>query len=76
MAQIRSQLLPAAVRERFKYEVAQDLGLFQDLAERGWADMKTRDLGRIGGKIGGNMVKVLIRRAETMLADATPDELT
>ena len=61
-------LLPEQVRDRFKYEVAGELGLLDDIETTGWADMPTRDLGRIGGAIGGNMVKVLIRHAEEALA--------
>lgn len=61
-------LLPDQVRDRFKYEVAGELGLLDDIEIKGWADMPTRDLGRIGGAIGGNMVKVLIRQAEEALA--------
>lgn len=64
----RAALLPDPVRDRFKYEVAGELGLLDDIETTGWADMPTRDLGRIGGVIGGNMVKVLIRRAEGALA--------
>ncbi|MDA8198144.1 MAG: alpha/beta-type small acid-soluble spore protein [Thermaerobacter sp.] len=61
-------LLPDQVRDRFKYEVAGELGLLDTIETKGWADMPTRDLGRIGGAIGGNMVKVLIRQAEEALA--------
>lgn len=63
------RLIKESLRDRFKYEVAEDLGLLDDIRERGWADIPTRDLGRIGGKIGGNMVKVMIRHAEDHLGD-------
>ena len=63
-----SALLPHAVRDRFKYEVAEELGLLNEIETKGWADMPTRELGRIGGTIGGNMVKVMIRHAEETLA--------
>lgn len=63
------QILPSALREKFKYEIAQDLGILDEIHEKGWADMPTRQLGRIGGKIGGTMVKVMIRYAEQSLAD-------
>jgi small acid-soluble spore protein F (minor alpha/beta-type SASP) len=62
-------LLPEAVRDRFKYEVAAELGLLEDIAQKGWGDLPTRELGRIGGTIGGNMVRVLIRHAEAQLAE-------
>lgn len=61
-------LLPNQVRDRFKYEIAGELGLLDDIETKGWADMPTRDLGRIGGSIGGNMVKVMIRQAEEAMA--------
>jgi small acid-soluble spore protein F (minor alpha/beta-type SASP) len=66
----KTPLLPDAVRDRLKYEVAEELGLMPEIAQTGWADMPTRQLGRIGGKIGGNMVKVMIRYAETALNDS------
>lgn len=69
----RRPLLPLTVRDRFKYEVAAELGLLDDVAERGWADLPTRELGRIGGTIGGNMVRVLIRHAEAQMARQTGD---
>lgn len=62
-------VLSNAVRDQFKYEVAADLGLLDDIEQKGWADMPTRQLGRIGGKIGGNMVKVMVRIAEESMAE-------
>lgn len=74
MAQLKPNLLSESVRAHFKYEIAEELGLGEEVAEKGWADMKSRDLGRIGGRIGGNMVKVMIRAAEEALANQTsPD---
>lgn len=61
-------VLSNQVRDRFKYEIAQELGLLDDIQQKGWADMPTRQLGRIGGKIGGNMVKVMIKYAEENMA--------
>lgn len=61
-------MLPDDLRDRFKYEVAGELGLTDDIARKGWADMPTRQLGRIGGHIGGRMVRVLVRQAEEALA--------
>ncbi len=65
--------MPPDVSDRFKYEVAEDLGILDDIQQKGWADMPSRQLGRIGGKIGGNMVKVMIQHAEQSLAN--DDEL-
>lgn len=63
----RGLLTPEAL-DRFKYEVAGELGLTQELQSRGWADMRTRDVGSIGGHIGGNMVRVMIRYTEEAMA--------
>lgn len=66
-------LLSNAVRDRFKYEVADELGLLEQIESKGWADMPTRELGRIGGAIGGNMVRVMIRYAEEAMANENPN---
>ncbi len=62
MAHDHRPLLPSSrpALDRLKYEVAEDLGLGDDIEERGWGNMTTREVG----KIGGNMVKRLIRKAE------------
>ena len=66
MANDHRPLLPESERalDRLKYEVAEDLGLDDDIQEKGWANMTTRQVG----KIGGNMVRRLIKRAERDLA--------
>ncbi|PRZ17432.1 small acid-soluble spore protein alpha/beta type [Laceyella sediminis] len=47
-------------------EVAKQLGIpFQ---ERGNGELKAEDAGKIGGAIGGSMVKELVRMAEASLA--------
>ncbi|NLY51000.1 MAG: alpha/beta-type small acid-soluble spore protein [Firmicutes bacterium] len=46
--------------EELKYEVAEDLQLEDNIQEEGWENMTTREVG----KIGGNMVKKMIRFAE------------
>ncbi|MCY0898320.1 MAG: alpha/beta-type small acid-soluble spore protein [Firmicutes bacterium] len=67
MAHHRRPLFPAAKRglDRLKYEVAEDLELDDDIAARGWANMTTREVG----KIGGTMVKRLIERAEQQIGE-------
>jgi len=60
--------------ERFKYEVAEELGLTPRIHERGWGEMPSRDCGAVGGRIGGNMVKVMVRYAEQMLAQGEAPE--
>ncbi|HHV78879.1 MAG TPA: alpha/beta-type small acid-soluble spore protein [Firmicutes bacterium] len=58
--------------DRFKYEIAEELGLMPKIRQVGWGDMTSRECGKIGGKIGGNMVKVMIRYAEQALNQGTP----
>lgn len=51
--------------EALKREVARELHLDDDIARRGWENMTTREVG----KIGGQMVRRLLRRAEKDLAE-------
>lgn len=62
------RLLPDQVADRLKYQVADELGLLDDIQRRGWGDMSSRDCGAIGGRIGGKMVREMIRYAEEALA--------
>lgn len=50
--------------DRFKYEVAEELGLRDDIERRGWGNMTTREVG----KIGGNMVRRMVDFAERNMA--------
>lgn len=61
----RRILVPDAEKamDGLKEEVAKDTGLDDDIQERGWENMTTRE----AGKIGGQMVKRMIRRAENNL---------
>lgn len=70
MAQFADQrkLLPEDVLDRFKYEVAQELGLSPEVADGYWGELPARECGRVGGKIGGAMVRVMIRHAEEALS--------
>ncbi|KKM09022.1 spore protein [Clostridiales bacterium PH28_bin88] len=55
--------------DRFKYEVARELGIPLSPGYNG--DLPSREAGRIGGKIGGkiggHMVRDMIRLAEQQL---------
>jgi small acid-soluble spore protein F (minor alpha/beta-type SASP) len=62
-------ILPSGISDQFKYEIAANLGLSDEIQNKGWANMPSRQLGRIGGKIGGNMVKVMIRQAEEAMKE-------
>lgn len=61
----------AAFLEQAKLEVAQELGLLDKIRRLGWAEMPSRELGRIGGRtggaIGGHMVRKMIALAEERL---------
>lgn len=48
-----------------KFEVAKELGIPLKRGDNG--EMKTEDAGRVGGRIGGSMVKEMIRMAQEKL---------
>ncbi|WP_434639698.1 alpha/beta-type small acid-soluble spore protein [Thermoanaerobacterium thermosaccharolyticum] len=58
----RRELYPKAEDDldSLKEEVAEELHLDDDIKERGFENMTTREVG----KIGGNMVKKMIKYAE------------
>ncbi|WP_055106818.1 alpha/beta-type small acid-soluble spore protein [Paenibacillus ihumii] len=49
-----------------KYEVAEELGV--PLEPGGNGDLTTESVGQVGGKIGGSMVREMVRLAEQQLA--------
>ncbi len=63
----REPLVPEAEQEldRLKEEVAEDVGLDDDIRRRGGENLKARE----AGKIGGEMVRRMVRRAEEDMAD-------
>jgi hypothetical protein len=67
MSRRNSGLLPQSVLDEFKYEVAEELGLTSKIKTEGWANMTSRECGYVGGRIGGSMVKTMIRRAKESL---------
>jgi len=66
-----SGILPHSVLDQFKWEVADELGLSPKIKSEGWENMTSRECGHIGGRIGGSMVKSMIRRAKDSL-NGTP----
>lgn len=52
--------------DRFKFEIADELGIPLKSGDNG--EITARQAGQIGGRIGGNMVKVMIRHAEEALS--------
>lgn len=65
MARGGDKLLSPEVLDAFKFEVAEGLGIPLRHGDNG--DLKTRDAGAIGGHIGGPMVRIMIRYAESSL---------
>lgn len=62
-----SGILPHSVLEQFKWEVADELGLSSKIQSQGWGNMTSRECGHVGGRIGGSMVKSMMRRAKESL---------
>ncbi|MBC7345439.1 MAG: alpha/beta-type small acid-soluble spore protein [Clostridia bacterium] len=50
--------------DKLKEDVLRDLDLADDVKERGWENMTTRE----AGKVGGTMVRRLVRKGEEHLA--------
>ena len=67
----RTPEVPESEKElnELKWEVAEELQLDDDIKERGFENMTTSEVG----KIGGNMVKKLIRFAEREMAEHGED---
>ena len=72
MSKNRKLLNPAArdALNKFKYEVADELGLMNKIKEVDWGNMTTREVG----KIGGNMVKKMVKMAEDKMQNINPDK--
>lgn len=62
-----TQVLPRSVLDSFKYEIAEEIGITPQIQNGYWGQVKAEDCGRVGGSIGGNMVKLMIRRSEQEL---------
>ncbi|TGE36832.1 alpha/beta-type small acid-soluble spore protein [Desulfosporosinus fructosivorans] len=62
-----NSILPDSVLEQFKWEVADELGLSSKIKSQGWENMTSRECGHVGGRIGGSIVKTMMRRAKDSL---------
>lgn len=62
---LKADLLQSASPEEVKYEVATEQGISLRKGDNG--DLTTRDAGKIGGQIGGRMVKELVRMAQQQI---------
>jgi len=63
----RRAVVPGAdqVLDRFKYEVANELGIMNQIQTQGWDNMTTREVGQVGGQ----MVKKMLQEAERTLSN-------
>ena len=72
VAQFTNQpLLSPELRDRFKYEIAEELGVLPQIENGYWGNVSARDCGRCGGRIGGNMVKIMIKCAEEAISNGS-----
>jgi small acid-soluble spore protein D (minor alpha/beta-type SASP) len=55
-----------------KYEVAKELGV--PLGPGANGHLSTESVGQVGGKIGGSMVREMVRLAQQQLADQDPTQ--
>ncbi|SES81984.1 small, acid-soluble spore protein, alpha/beta type [Anaerobranca gottschalkii] len=65
----RNKIMSEEILDQFKYEIAEQLGIRNKIETQGWANMTSYECGKIGGKIGGAMVKVMIKNAEKYLME-------
>ncbi|BAD40705.1 small, acid-soluble spore protein, alpha/beta type [Symbiobacterium thermophilum] len=65
------RVLPHELLDRLKWEVAEQAGLTEQIVQHGWPQMSSRACGHIGGRIGGRMVKVMLKYAEQALAEGS-----
>ncbi len=64
---VREGLIPEGTASQVQsYEVAKELGIPMEHGDNG--DMTTKNAGKIGGQIGGKMVKELVKMAQEQLA--------
>ncbi|MDA8236096.1 MAG: alpha/beta-type small acid-soluble spore protein [Clostridia bacterium] len=54
--------------DQFKYEVAQEVGIANQIQGGYWGNLSSRDCGAVGG----GMVRKMIQLAEQQLAGRTP----
>ncbi|WP_019850958.1 alpha/beta-type small acid-soluble spore protein [Desulfitobacterium sp. PCE1] len=65
----KTPMVPESERQldQLKWEVAEELHLDDDIQERGFGNMTTREVGQIGG----NMVKKMVAFAEEQMGKGT-----
>ncbi|WP_028784976.1 alpha/beta-type small acid-soluble spore protein [Thalassobacillus devorans] len=65
--QLKEKLLNERYGTNDKYEIAKEQGV--QVSEGYNGDIKAKDAGRMGGSIGGSMVRELVRMAEQQMGD-------
>ncbi|MFD1020630.1 small, acid-soluble spore protein, alpha/beta type [Thalassobacillus hwangdonensis] len=65
--QLKARLMNSQDPNRTKYEVAKEQGV--SLQEGYNGEIKAKDAGKVGGSIGGNMVKELVNMAKRQMED-------
>lgn len=65
--QLKAKLNHQTNPENVKYEVAKETGVPLKQGYNG--DLTTREAGKVGGKIGGSMVRELVKMAQQSLND-------
>lgn len=50
----REDIAKMSREERMKYEIAQELGLLDQVLEEGWKTLSAKETGRIGGIMTGD----------------------
>ncbi|UCZ54583.1 alpha/beta-type small acid-soluble spore protein [Bacillus shivajii] len=63
--QLKAKVMNANHPNNAKYEVAQEQGIKLNKGYNG--NMKAKDAGKVGGSLGGNMVRELVKMAEQQL---------
>lgn len=64
---LRQQVMDHDPEIDVKYEVAQDLNIPLTTGDNG--DLTAKDAGKVGGKIGGTMVRNLVQIAQQRLSE-------
>ncbi|GAA0499580.1 hypothetical protein GCM10008986_28480 [Salinibacillus aidingensis] len=59
---LKAQVAHTNSPDEAKYEIAEEQGIPLQHGDNG--DLKAKDAGKIGGEIGGNMVREMIKMAE------------
>ncbi|AND85762.1 small, acid-soluble spore protein, alpha/beta type [Clostridium tyrobutyricum] len=62
------------LREKLKYEIAEELGLKDKVNERGWSGLTSEETGRIGGMMAKRKKQLNIPKNEVILKNQRKDK--